>query len=108
QTAAGTARYVSSLERSADVELVRLRQGGSGRAATVYRDAVWYPLGLPRLARSAPIDLLHCPTFRGPLGPPASPLLVTVHGPAVRVRSRRGRAGTAAFAPRASCGQRRV
>ena len=25
----------------------------AGRAATIYRDAVWYPIGLPRLARAA-------------------------------------------------------
>ncbi len=83
QTRAGTARYVSSLEERTGVELVPLRRGGSGRAAAVYRDAVWYPLTLPRLARSANVDVLHCPTFRGPLRRPACPLVVTVHDLAV-------------------------
>ena len=83
QTRAGTARYVSSLEERTGVELVPLRRGGSGRAAAVYRDAVWYPLTLPRLARSANVDVLHCPTFRGPLREPPCPLVVTVHDLAV-------------------------
>ncbi len=83
QTRAGTARYVSSLEERTGVELVPLRRGGSGRVAAVYRDAVWYPLTLPRLARSANVDVLHCPTFRGPLRRPACPLVVTVHDLAV-------------------------
>lgn len=83
QTRAGTARYVSSLEERADVELVHLRRGGSGRAATIYRDAVWYPLSLPRLVRKERLDVLHCPTFRGPLRPTVCPLVVTVHDLAV-------------------------
>jgi glycosyltransferase involved in cell wall biosynthesis len=83
QTAAGTARYLAQLDRLAGVELVRLAHHGEGRAATVYRDAVWYPLVLPRLARRARLDVLHCPTFRAPLAPPACPLVVTVHDLAV-------------------------
>jgi glycosyltransferase involved in cell wall biosynthesis len=83
QTAAGTARYLAQLEQLAGVELVRLAHRGAGRAATVYRDAVWYPLVLPRRARRERFDVLHCPTFRAPLAPPACPLVVTVHDLAV-------------------------
>jgi glycosyltransferase involved in cell wall biosynthesis len=83
QTAAGTARYLAQLEQRIGVELVRLAHHGDGRCATVYRDAVWYPLVLPRLARRARLDVLHCPTFRAPLAPPACPLVVTVHDLAV-------------------------
>jgi glycosyltransferase involved in cell wall biosynthesis len=82
-TAAGTARYIESLSRLEDVEVVRLAHHGSGRAATVYRDAVWYPLVLPRVASRSQLDLLHCPTFRGPLRSPSCPLVVTVHDLAV-------------------------
>ncbi|HEX3454895.1 MAG TPA: glycosyltransferase family 1 protein [Gaiellaceae bacterium] len=83
QTAAGTARYIEALDGIKGVELVRLAHRGRTRADTVYRDAVWYPLVLPRLARRERLDVLHCPTFRGPLAPPACPLVVTVHDLAV-------------------------
>src|SRR5581483_5799930 len=83
QTAAGTARYLESLEAVGGVELVRLAHRGRSRADTVYRDAVWYPLVLPRLARDRQLDVLHCPTFRGPLGEPGCPLVVTFHDLAV-------------------------
>jgi glycosyltransferase involved in cell wall biosynthesis len=83
QTAAGTARYLTQLEQLAGVALVRLAHHGKSRAATAYRDAVWYPFVLPRLARRARLDVLHCPTFRAPLAPPACPLVVTVHDLAV-------------------------
>jgi glycosyltransferase involved in cell wall biosynthesis len=83
QTAAGTARYVAQLEQGSGIELVRLAQRGEGRAVAAYRDTVWYPLVLPRLARRARLDVLHCPTFRAPLAPPVCPLVVTVHDLAV-------------------------
>jgi len=83
QTAAGTARYLAQLEQESGVDFVRLAHHGRGRAATAYRDAVWYPLVLPRLARRARLDVLHCPTFRAPLAPPVCPLVVTVHDLAV-------------------------
>ena len=86
QTRAGTARYLRALlpelERRPDLELVRLAFGGGGRAATIARDAVWYPLGLPRRSRAARLELLHCPTFRAPLRS-SMPLVVTVHDLAV-------------------------
>lgn len=86
QTRAGTARYLRGLlpglEHHGDVEVVQLGFGGPGRAATIVRDSVWYPLGLPRRARRSHLDVLHCPTFRAP---PRStvPLVVTVHDLAV-------------------------
>src|SRR6266508_2756724 len=84
QTRAGTARYLHGLlpglARHAELELVELAFGGPGKAAAFVRDAVWYPLGLPRRARR--LDLLHCPTFRAPPRSPV-PLVVTVHDLAV-------------------------
>jgi len=85
-TRAGTARYLGELlprlHRHPEVELVQLGFGGPGRVTAAVRDAVWYPLGLPRRARRERLDLLHCPTFRAP---PASrvPLVVTVFDLAV-------------------------
>jgi alpha-1,3-rhamnosyl/mannosyltransferase len=76
-TRAGSARYVEGLRRHlpARVQLGEVAWGGGGRATAALRDAVWYPLGLPRAAREA--DVLHCPTFRGPLVS-SVPLVVTV------------------------------
>ncbi|MFL5946124.1 MAG: glycosyltransferase family 4 protein [Gaiellaceae bacterium] len=83
QTRAGTARYLNALlrelRRRDDVEVLPLSFGGSDRASTLARDTVWYPFLLGR-ARDA--DLLHCPTYRGPLRS-ARPLVVTVHDLAV-------------------------
>jgi len=82
QTRAGTARYLRGLlpylEQLVDVE--PLAWGGSRKAATLARDAWWYPVELRRRARG--LDVLHCPTFRGPLRASA-PLVVTVHDLAV-------------------------
>ena len=83
QTAAGTARYVEALRERMDVDVVNLAHHGSGRLATIVRDASWYPLSLPGLAKSGRFDVLHCPTFRGPLRPTVCPLVVTVHDLAV-------------------------
>ena len=83
QTRAGTARYIEGIDAIDGVELVRLGDRGSGRIATVYRDAWWYTVALPRLARRERLDVLHCPTFRGPISPPPMPLVVTVHDLAV-------------------------
>jgi glycosyltransferase involved in cell wall biosynthesis len=76
-TRAGSARYVEGLRSSlrSRVQLVELAWGSSARATAALRDAVWYPIGLPRAARGA--DVLHCPTFRAPLRSPI-PLVVTV------------------------------
>jgi glycosyltransferase involved in cell wall biosynthesis len=76
-TRAGSARYVEGLRASlrSRADLAEVAWGGSGRATAALRDAVWYPIGLPRAARGA--DVLHCPTFRGPLRS-SVPLVVTV------------------------------
>ena len=83
QTRAGTARYLKALlrelRRREDLD-VRTRTFGSGdRFSTLARDSVWYPL---LLGREDNADVLHCPTYRGPLRP-ALPLVVTVHDLAV-------------------------
>ena len=102
QTRAGTARHVrglvSALRGRAGVELDLLAFGGPGRASSVARDALWYPVGLARRARG--LDLLHCTTFRGPARA-ALPVVVTVHDLAIlrfpeafpRWHRRYGRAG---------------
>jgi glycosyltransferase involved in cell wall biosynthesis len=77
QTRAGTARYVRGLLRELP-DVRRLSFGGAGRASTVARELVWYPAVLPW----ADVDVLHCPTYRGPLRSRA-PLVVTVHDLAV-------------------------
>ena len=59
-----------------DLELVGVAAGGTGRLATIRRDAFWYPLRLGRV--SSQVDVLHCTTFRAPVSPRA-PLVVTVH-----------------------------
>ena len=78
QTQAGTARYIRAL--LAHNEYERLSWGGRTRPATIVRDAWWYPHGLPREARG--LDVLHCPTFRGPVRSRV-PMVVTVHDLAV-------------------------
>ena len=85
-TRAGTARVIRTLQEipqeHADVEIVPFDWGGSGRLAAAARDAWWYPHVLPRAARRARVDVLHCPSFRGPTASPV-PLVVTVHDLAV-------------------------
>jgi glycosyltransferase involved in cell wall biosynthesis len=84
QTRAGTARYVRGLlrelRRRDDVALKELRFGGAARGWNLPRDALWYPFVLPQAARK--LDVLHCPTYRGPVVQRA-PLVVTVHDLAV-------------------------
>ena len=83
QTRAGTARYLNGLLRElrlrADVELDPRSFGRNTRASTLLRDAVWYPF---RLGRETEADVLHCPTYRGPVRA-ARPVVVTVHDLAV-------------------------
>ncbi|MCZ7589585.1 MAG: glycosyltransferase family 4 protein [Gaiella sp.] len=80
QTRAGTARHVlgllAELAGRPGLELVGLEAGGTGRVASVRRDALWYPFRLGHA--SAELDVLHCTTFRAPVSPRA-PLVVTVH-----------------------------
>ncbi|HET6623397.1 MAG TPA: glycosyltransferase family 1 protein [Gaiellaceae bacterium] len=84
QTRAGTARHVrglvGALRERAGLDLELLSFGGPGRAASVARDALWYPLGLSRRARG--LDLLHCTTFRGPARA-EPPVVLTVHDLAI-------------------------
>jgi glycosyltransferase involved in cell wall biosynthesis len=78
QTRAGTARYITNLLRQLEVDVRRFAFGGAGRAATVVRETLWYPVLLPRVAARARVDVLHCPTYRAPLRSTV-PLVVTVH-----------------------------
>ena len=83
QTRAGTARYLKGLlrelNRRDDVEVSTRSFGGGDRASTFARDGVWYPFVL---GREGAADVLHCPTYRGPLKS-TKPLVVTVHDLAV-------------------------
>lgn len=83
QTRAGTARYLKSLlrelHRRDDVDVATTSFGGADRLSTLARDALWYPLALGRKRDG---EVLHCPTYRGPIRP-ALPLVVTVHDLAV-------------------------
>jgi glycosyltransferase involved in cell wall biosynthesis len=54
--------------------------GGPGRASSVTRDALWYPVTLGR--RRDGLDVLHCTTFRGPVLSRV-PTVVTVHDLAI-------------------------
>jgi glycosyltransferase involved in cell wall biosynthesis len=84
QTRAGTARHVRGLlgalrdRPGLDIELLAF--GGAGRASSVMRDALWYPVALRRRART--LDVLHCTTFRGPTGA-GVPTVLTVHDLAI-------------------------
>jgi glycosyltransferase involved in cell wall biosynthesis len=77
-TRAGTARYLENLlERTQPARTVAF--GGPGRPAVLARELAWYPLGLSAFAG---VDVLHCPTYYGPLRPRV-PTVVTVHDLAV-------------------------
>jgi glycosyltransferase involved in cell wall biosynthesis len=83
QTKAGTARYLNGLlrelRRRDDVDVSTRSFGRGDRLSTLARDGIWYPLvvGRERMA-----DVLHCPTYRGPVRSRV-PLVVTVHDLAV-------------------------
>ena len=83
QTRAGTARYLKSLLRELrgrdDVAVSTLSFGRSDKLSTLARDSFWYPFVLGRKTGE---DVLHCPTYRGPVRS-AVPLVVTVHDLAV-------------------------
>jgi glycosyltransferase involved in cell wall biosynthesis len=83
QTRAGTARYINGLlrelRRRNDVDGSTLSFGRGDRLSTLVRDGVWYPFVLGRFGGA---DVLHCPTYRGPLRS-SRPLVVTVHDLAV-------------------------
>jgi glycosyltransferase involved in cell wall biosynthesis len=84
QTRAGTARYIKGLlrelRRRDDVAVKELSFGEAARAWNLPRDGLWYPFALPHLSGGA--DVLHCPTYRGPVAG-SVPLVVTVHDLAV-------------------------
>jgi glycosyltransferase involved in cell wall biosynthesis len=75
-TGAGTARYLRNLlaRIESDVDVRRIAFGGAGKASVLARELAWYPFGLGRLDA---VDVLHCPTYYGPLRPRV-PLVVTV------------------------------
>jgi glycosyltransferase involved in cell wall biosynthesis len=83
QSRAGTARYLKGLLRELgrrdDVEVATRSFGRDDRLSTLVRDAVWYPF---LVGREREADVLHCPTYRGPVRS-ARPLVVTVHDLAV-------------------------
>ena len=61
-----------------DADVVELSYPASSRLRTAVGDLTWYP----RLRAPHGTDVLHCPTFRGPLRS-TTPLVVTVHDLAV-------------------------
>jgi glycosyltransferase involved in cell wall biosynthesis len=83
QTRAGTARYLKGLmrqlEQRDDVAVSTRSFGGKSRLSTLARDGIWYPF---LLGRERAADVLHCPTYRGPVRS-SVPLVVTVHDLAV-------------------------
>jgi glycosyltransferase involved in cell wall biosynthesis len=78
QTRAGTARYVRALRDGLGGDVVELQYPATSRLRTVAADALWYP----RLRAPAGADVLHCPTFRGPVRARGN-VVVTVHDLAV-------------------------
>src|SRR4029079_18506061 len=70
---------IRGLQQHPDVEVLPRAFGQDGRASTLVRDGIWYPLLLGRGGRA---DVLHCPTYRGPVHSRV-PLVVTVHDLAV-------------------------
>jgi glycosyltransferase involved in cell wall biosynthesis len=83
QTRAGTARYLNGLlrelRRRDDMEVLERAFGRGDRFSNLVRDGVWYPF---LLGRERDADVLHCPTYRGPVRSRV-PLVVTVHDLAV-------------------------
>jgi glycosyltransferase involved in cell wall biosynthesis len=77
QTRAGTARYLRGLLANIDLPVKEVSFPATSRLRSVAADALWYP----RL-RVEGIDVLHCPSFRGPFSSKV-PLVVTVHDVAV-------------------------
>jgi glycosyltransferase involved in cell wall biosynthesis len=100
QTRAGTARYIEALlrelRRRGDVDVETTSFGREGRVSTLARDGIWYPFALGR-RRDA--DVLHCPTYRGPLRC-RLPLVVTVHDLAVFRHPEAFKRWTRTYSPR--------
>jgi glycosyltransferase involved in cell wall biosynthesis len=82
-----TARALArSLERRADVALIRLGGGPAvrrdtvkKRLVTIRQDLWWYPFRGRRLAGRLEADIYHCPTPRAPATRGRIPLVVTIH-----------------------------
>ena len=95
QTRAGTARLAVGLRdalqaRREDVELIQLgdrewqeRGSFAQKRDALQQDLAWYGLRLAKEARESGAQVLHCPTFRGPLREAGLPTVVTVHDLAV-------------------------
>lgn len=92
-TRAGTARYLENLLARVDADHIAF--GDDRRAAVLARELWWYPL---RLSAFSDADVLHCPTYYGPLRP-RIPTVVTVHDLAVLRNPEWFRAWTRTYAP---------
>jgi alpha-1,3-rhamnosyl/mannosyltransferase len=93
-TRAGTARYIESLLARIDAQQIAF--GDARRAAVLARELWWYPW---RLSMLRDVDVLHCPTYYGPLRPHV-PTVVTVHDLAVLRRPDWFPRWTRTYAPR--------
>ena len=93
-TRAGTARYLENL--LARIPARRVAFGGPGRASVLARELAWYPFALSALGGA---DVLHCPTYYGPLRPRV-PTVVTVHDLAVLRHPEAFPAWTRTYVPR--------
>jgi glycosyltransferase involved in cell wall biosynthesis len=100
QTRAGTARYLKGLlgelRRREDVSISTRSFGKGDRLSTLARDGAWYPF---ILGRSDDADVLHCPTYRGPVRA-RLPVVVTVHDLAVLRHPKAFNRWTRTYSPR--------
>jgi glycosyltransferase involved in cell wall biosynthesis len=82
-TGAGTARYLRQLLSALDgVDVRTYVIAGDSRAHKVARDTAWYLGALPWRAARDGVDVLHCPSHRGPLWSRV-PIVLTLHDLAV-------------------------
>jgi alpha-1,3-rhamnosyl/mannosyltransferase len=93
-TRAGTARYLEHLLDRVDAR--RIAFGRGDRASVLARELWWYPF---RLSALRGVDVLHCPTYYGPLKPRV-PTVVTVHDLAVLRHPEAFPRWTRTYAPR--------
>jgi glycosyltransferase involved in cell wall biosynthesis len=95
-TRAGTARYLENLLARTQPAR-RIAFGDAGRASVLARELWWYPF---RLSRLDDVDVLHSPTYYGPLRPNV-PTVLTVHDLAVLRHPETFPRWTRTYAPRA-------